>query len=83
MNNFVAMKLQKILKCALPLIISLGIITILPAQTFKAMVVVGGNLSQIDGDKLGGFNKLGLNTGLRVSADLNDRWSLSTEFLYS
>lgn len=77
------MKLQKILKYTLPLLISFGMITILPAQTFKAMVVIGGNLSQIDGDKLGGFNKLGLNTGLRVSADLNDRWSLSTEFLYS
>lgn len=55
----------------------------LSAQTFSAMLVGGVNLSQIDGDKLGGFNKLGFNTGARVSAKLSDRWSLSTEFLYS
>lgn len=53
------------------------------AQTFSAMLVGGFNLSQIDGDKLGGFNKIGFNTGARVSAKLSDRWSLSTEFLYS
>lgn len=55
----------------------------LSAQTFSAMLVGGFNLSQIDGDKLGGFNKIGFNTGARVSAKLTDRWSLSTEFLYS
>ena len=55
----------------------------LSAQTFSAMLVGGFNLSQIDGDKLGGFNKIGFNTGARVSAKLSDRWSLSTEFLYS
>lgn len=53
------------------------------AQTFSAMLVGGVNLSQIDGDKLGGFNKFGFNTGARVSARLNDRWHLSTEFLFS
>lgn len=55
----------------------------LSAQTFSAMLVGGFNLSQIDGDKLGGFNKIGFNTGARVSAKLTDRWSLSTELLYS
>ena len=59
------------------------IIPALHAQTFSAMLVAGVNLSQIDGDKLGGFNKFGLNTGARVSARLNDRWHLSTEFLFS
>ena len=53
------------------------------SQTFTAMLVGGFNLSQIDGDKLGGFNKIGFNAGGRVSARLNDRWHLSTEFLYS
>lgn len=55
----------------------------LNAQTFSAMLVGGFNLSQIDGDKLGGFNRIGFNTGARVSARLSDRWHLSTEFLYS
>jgi hypothetical protein len=57
--------------------------TLLRAQTFSGMLVAGFNLSQIDGDRLGGFNKLGINTGARVSARLTDRWHLSTEFLYS
>ena len=55
----------------------------LQAQTFSAMLVGGFNLSQIDGDKLGGFNKFGFNTGARVSAKLSERVHLSTEFLYS
>lgn len=52
-------------------------------QTFSAQLVGGFNLSQIDGDLLGGFNKFGFNAGARVSARLTDRWSLSTEFLFS
>lgn len=56
---------------------------LLHAQTFSGMLVGGFNLSQIDGDRLGGFNKLGMNVGARVSARLTDRWHLSTELLYS
>lgn len=55
----------------------------LQAQTFKAAVVGGVNLSQLDGDYLAGFHKIGLNGGLRVSADISERLSLSTEFLFS
>jgi hypothetical protein len=55
----------------------------LGAQTFTGMLVAGVNLSQIDGDKLAGFNKPGLTGGVRVSARLTDRWHLSTEMLYS
>jgi len=57
--------------------------TCLSAQTFSGMLVGGFNLSQVNGDKLAGYNKLGLNLGARVSARLNDRWHLSTEMLYS
>lgn len=51
--------------------------------TFSAALVAGGNLSQIDGDKLVGFHRLGLNTGARVGARFSDRWSMSLEMLYS
>lgn len=64
-------------------VLSMAFVPMLQAQTFSAMLVGGFNLSQIDGDKLGGFNKIGFNTGARVSARLNERWHLSTEFLYS
>lgn len=55
----------------------------LSGQTFSAALVAGGNLSQIDGDKLVGFHQLGLNTGARVAARFSDRWSMSLEMLYS
>ena len=55
----------------------------LSAQTFTAALIGGFNLSQLHGDKLGGYNQIGFNTGARVDARLNDRWSLSIEMLYS
>lgn len=57
----------------------------LEAQRFKAGLVAGVNLSQIDGDKLHGYNRVGLNAGARVAAMLADsgRWQLSMELLYS
>ncbi len=54
----------------------------LSAQTFKAAIVGGFNLAQIDGDRLGGFHKIGLNTGVKAAAVLSDRWQLSLEMLY-
>ena len=41
------------------------------------------NISQIDGDDLAGFHKVGINGGGYVSAVLSDRWQLSIEMLYS
>ena len=55
----------------------------LPAQTFKATVLAGFNMSQIEGDRLAGYRKLGFNAGAKISADLSDRWSLSTELAFS
>ncbi|MEL7021800.1 MAG: porin family protein [Bacteroidota bacterium] len=55
----------------------------LPAQRFKGGIVAGVNLSQIDGDQLAGYNKIGLHTGLSVSAILNRRWEVGIELLYS
>ncbi len=62
---------------------SMVLVGVLSAQTFTAALVGGFNLSQLHGDKLGGYNQIGLNTGARVDARLNDRWSLSIEMLYS
>ncbi len=54
-----------------------------PARRFIGGVVAGINLSQIDGDLLAGFNKLGFNVGAQVSAVLAPRWQLGMEMLYS
>ena len=55
----------------------------LAAQTFRASVLAGANLSQIDGDDLLGFHQPGVNAGLRVVAVLNDHWRLGPEIVYS
>ncbi len=55
----------------------------LPAQTFRASLLAGGNFSQIDGDDLFGFHQLGLNAGIRVVALLGDRWRVGPEILFS
>ena len=54
-----------------------------PERRFEAGVVAGMNLSQIDGDDLTGFNKIGVNVGARVDAILTDRWRLSLEMLFA
>ena len=53
------------------------------AQRFEGGLVGGFNLSQIDGDKLAGFNKIGVTAGGKVGAILSDRWQLSLEMLCS
>ena len=53
------------------------------AQRFRAGVVGGFNASQILGDNIGGYNKLGLQGGLRAVTVLADRYDVSLELLYS
>lgn len=53
------------------------------SQTFRASLIGGMNLSQVDGDDLLGFHQPGVNAGLRVVAVLNDRWRIGPELLYS
>jgi len=55
----------------------------LAAQAFKAEIIGGFNMSQVDGDETAGFRKLGLNTGLGVVLPLDKNWSLSFETLYN
>lgn len=53
------------------------------AQGFKAMGIVGLNASQIDGDNLYGFNKLGLTVGGRLSYTNVKTVDYAMEMLYS
>lgn len=50
---------------------------------FRAGAVLGLTASQIDGDLSAGYNKLGLQGGLRVISRLAGRNSASMEFLFS
>ncbi len=57
--------------------------TTVQAQRFEGGLVGGFNLSQLDGDDLAGFNKIGVVAGGKVGAILSERWQLSLELLFS
>jgi Outer membrane protein beta-barrel domain len=50
---------------------------------FRGGAVFGLSASQIDGDQLAGYDKLGLTGGLRVSSRLKKRSAASLEILFS
>ncbi len=55
----------------------------LSAQTFRASLIGGVNMAQIDGDSLIGFRKYGVNAGMRVVAVLSEQWRVGPEILFS
>jgi hypothetical protein len=71
---------------SLPLLI-LGLLTAsvqMKAQNrFEGALVLGLNASQIDGDQLAGYDKLGLTGGVKLDYALNLPWYLSMELIYS
>ncbi len=52
-------------------------------QRFKAGFIIGLNASQLDGDYVYGYNKLGLVAGLRGVTIITDKVDVSIELLYS
>jgi len=52
-------------------------------QGFKAKILAGLNASQIEGDQLAGYDKLGLNLGAEVSFRLNERFDMGMQFLFT
>lgn len=57
--------------------------TALPAQTFRGYLQAGGVASQIDGDMLAGYNRLGFVAGAGVWYDLSDKWRASLTIAYA
>lgn len=55
----------------------------LSAQTFKAELIAGGSLAQVDGDTLFGFRQVGLRAGVQVNTILSEKMSVGLGFLYS
>ncbi len=53
------------------------------SQNFKLGLVAGVNFSQVNGDKLAGFDKIGLLGGAVVSRKIKANKELSFEMLYS
>lgn len=50
---------------------------------FKAALLGGFNVSQVDGDNLYGYHKLGANAGVKAFAMFNEKFSLSFELLFA
>lgn len=77
-------KIKKIMRffCLLVIIICLDSQEAL-SQRFKASAILGINASQIDGDSLYGFDKLGLTVGGRLSYVNNAKFDIAMEMLYS
>lgn len=57
--------------------------TLSNAQEFGSKLKLGANFSQVDGDNMGGYNKLGANIGIEINRSLNDKWDAFTEIRYS
>ncbi|TNE78985.1 MAG: PorT family protein [Bacteroidetes bacterium] len=53
------------------------------AQSFKGALLAGVNLSQVDGDRLSGYNKVGPVFGVAISRGLKENWSLEMDILGS
>ena len=58
-------------------------ITKADAQGFGASLLAGANFSQVDGDQLGGYNKLGANFGLQINRAVKDDWEAAFEVRFS
>jgi hypothetical protein len=57
--------------------------TFLQAQTFKGGLAAGINFTQIDGDAIAGYTKLGVSAGVMSDIALSDHWSIALELLYA
>ncbi len=80
------MKLEKsliYLRLSVILILSLLIQTEMKAQRFSAGLVGGLNASQIDGDNLAGFDKVGITGGILTVMEFESPFRMNMEFLYS
>ena len=53
------------------------------AQRIQGAVIGGLNLSQVDGDEIYGFNKLGANVGLGAIVPFKERFIMSLEILFN
>ena len=70
---------------SLLLLIAMTCTTVLSAQIIKGEAIVGMNLTQVDGDEVYGFRKVGANVGagVMIPFDRKGRWDISLEALFS
>lgn len=52
------------------------------SQNFKGYLIGGFNISQIEGDKLTGYNKAGFVVGAATNFELSEQWSFQQEIVF-
>jgi hypothetical protein len=72
------MKYPKII----PFLFALIWISSVKAQDFGATLIAGTTFSQVDGDRFGGYNKMGLTGGVEVNRAINEQWTGAFQILY-
>lgn len=64
------------------LLVSVSVLDNVSGQKFNATISGGFNVSQLEGDNLSGFNKIGINTGIRLEYASKDQNGIATELLF-
>jgi len=77
--------LKIIIKIAILLIFAVAINNVAKAQLIKASLPIGFNFTQIDGDGIAGYNKVGLSAGVGALIDINalQTFEAGFEILYN
>lgn len=65
------------------LILVLFLVQSLDAQRFLGALAFGSNLTQVDGDEVYGFKKLGFNMGVAAFLPIQQKWFVSLEVAFS
>ncbi len=63
--------------------IFLAVSTLTAQKGFDLSLAMGFNASQIAGDQLAGFDKLGVNAGLKIAYRLQEKMDINLEMLFS
>ncbi len=53
------------------------------SQKFGGNLILGFNASQIDGDQLAGYSKIGFCAGIGTNYELKEPWQINVDFLFS
>jgi hypothetical protein len=72
-----------IIKLTFLILLLISVIQFVQAQKFGGGLILGFNASQIDGDELAGYHKIGWDAGLNTSYNLNDPWQINLDLLLS
>lgn len=68
---------------AIFIVLSLFMVQQVKSQAFLGALAFGGNLTQVDGDEMYGFKKIGFNVGVSAIYPFTDKWSMSIEASYA